>query len=448
MLSDKLRSANAVSAGFQRVFIGNVQGSFQTAYTWVVPDGITSICAVAIGSGGAGDSSDTSADGFRAGDLRWRNNISVTPGETLQIMPANGINADNQTGQPSYIYRSAIDDILTAAGGGSRTGINGTSTPIGGNVGGGDGGEGGLNDATYAGGGGGTGGYSGNGGAGQNYTGSYDYAPTANGGGAHGGSRSTGRARRGGGVNLLGIGATGSSANFVLNGGSWGSGGMPYDPSTANNNGMYGGGGGGNDGISVLPSGGACGGIRIIGGDNRTFPSDSADYLPMPANAFTEIEIRVQLPRYVTGIYETVLSFIKIYDETVTNYFNTLTSQGGTTTAFSQLSAGTFGCSWNYTGTQLDVLKQADNYTGALVMKDNDGTPASSDYVLSFFIKLATAKRISRVDFGTNSSLTTFFPFINVIADGQNITLGDAVMVPTFNVQIDEDLSLWTVQFT
>jgi len=363
-------------------------------------------------------------------------------------MPANGINADNQSRQPSYIYRSAIDDILTAAGGATRIGSNGTSTSIGGDVGGGDGGFGGQVDTTYASGGGGTGGYSGNGGAGQNATGTYDYEPTANGGGAYGGFRSTGRARRGGGVNLLGIGATGSSSNFVLNGGSWGSGGYLAEPTVNNNNGMYGGGGGGNDATTGPPSGGACGGIRIIGGDNRTFPSDSADYLPMPAGAFTEIEIRVQLPRNGTGIYETILSFIKIYDETGTNYFNTLISAGGTTTAFSQLSAGTFGCSWNYTGTQLDVLKQADNYTGSFLMRDANGSPSSSDYVLSFFIKLATAKRISKIDFGTNTTLTTFFPFINVIADGQNITLGDAVMVPTFNVQIDEDLSLWTVQFT
>lgn len=449
MLSEKLRAATAAAAAglteYQRVFIGGT-GSTQTEYTWTVPEGVTSICAVAIGSGGAGDTNDSSAEGHRAGDLRWRNNISVTPGETLNVRPANGPVTDNDSGSPSYLFRITPDDILTAAGGSGQTGTNGTSTLIGGDVGGGNGGEGGTHTSTNSGGGGGTGGYSGNGGSGAS-SGSFS-SPASGSGAAYGGINTTSRGQRGGGVNLIGIGTTGVSENFYEQGGSWGSGGTNSDPTTANNNGMYGGGGAGNDSASGTPAGGAPGAIRIICGDDRAFPSDAADYLPIPSGSFTEIEIRVQLPRKSTGIYDTSLSFIKIYDETGTNYFNTLTSAGGTTTAFSQLSPGYFGCSWNYVATALDVLKQADNYTGSFLMRDDKGSPASMDYVLSFFIKLATAKRISRVDFGSNYGAQTFFPYIDVIADGENITLGDAVMVPTFNVSGNNDYSLWTVQFT
>lgn len=451
MLNSKLLAATAAAEEVigQHVFIGGT-GSSQTEYTWVVPDGVTSICAVAIGSGGAGDVSDTSAEGHRGGDLRWINNVAVTPGETLQVRPGSGPITDNASGNYSALYRTTVDDILTAAGGSGRSGVNGTSTTIGGNVGGGNGNLGGGPTSTSAGGGGGAGGYSGEGGSGENGASGYDDPPEAGSGAAYGGERGTGRAYRGGGVNLIGIGSTGSPDWPWGIGGSWGIGGYSGNPSSAgaSNGGFYGGGGGGNDSTTGNPAGGGAGAIRIIYGGERSFPSAAGNYLPMSPNSFTEIEIQVQLPRISTQTYETQLSFIDVYDENGTNYFAPLTAVSGAITDFSSLSANEFSCSSTISGATLGVLKNSDDFSSGVNLGAYPITGMTDKYAISFFIKLASAKKISKINFGSGSVPSAFFPYIRVLGDGEDITYGDAVMVPTFNYQSVGTRALWTVEFT
>ena len=68
-------------------------------YTWTVPSGVTSICAVAIG-GGAGGSWQWSSDGAGGGGLAWMNGIEVTPGEVLEI--AVGLGRQSESNVSSY----------------------------------------------------------------------------------------------------------------------------------------------------------------------------------------------------------------------------------------------------------------------------------------------------------------------------------------------------------
>ena len=70
----------------QFVFQGYVNNeSGQVTYDWTVPDGVTSICAVVVGAGETGEKSTNGPDGGNGGDLRYVNNIAVTPGETLNL---------------------------------------------------------------------------------------------------------------------------------------------------------------------------------------------------------------------------------------------------------------------------------------------------------------------------------------------------------------------------
>lgn len=61
------------------------QKLFTVATTsWIVPDGVKSICAVCIGAGSRAYLSGTASGGM-GGALRWLNAIPVTPGETLTV---------------------------------------------------------------------------------------------------------------------------------------------------------------------------------------------------------------------------------------------------------------------------------------------------------------------------------------------------------------------------
>lgn len=130
---------------------------------WLVPDDVTSICAVCIGAGGARYQQWTSGGG---GGLSWRNHIPVTPGETLTLQVGLSPNGNNST-RNTFIKRN--DDILCIAYGGGEKSVAGgkggkDAHPI--NDGGGNGGNG-KNNGTNGIGAGGAGGYTGNGGNGS-----------------------------------------------------------------------------------------------------------------------------------------------------------------------------------------------------------------------------------------------------------------------------------------
>jgi len=217
----------------------NGQQAYTTpgGYTWVAPTGVTSVSAVAVG-GGSGGSAGNSGGG---GGLGYRNNITVVPGTSYNVLVGLG-RTGNSSGQLSYFICQNSSSLGVVGCGGSRFGCGGSRSCNA--TGGGNGGQGSGN------GGGGAGGYSGNGGNGG--------SATAGAGGAGGGGAGN---QGGGGVGILGQGTNGAG------GGGGGSGGTN---ASGGNGGVYGAGGGGGGGCT---SGGG-GAVRIIWpGTTRSFPS-------------------------------------------------------------------------------------------------------------------------------------------------------------------------------
>jgi hypothetical protein len=232
--------SNSATPVVQGQFAYTVVGS----YSWVAPAEVTSVSVVAVG-GGAGNAGG--GDTAPGGGLGWKNNISVTPGQSYTVVVGrvgpNGYNAaaDYNNGGTSYFNLSTIVSGEGARGFGA-TGGKRPGTYVG--DGGGNGGNGGYAS------GGGAGGYTGNGGNGIQ---SQSVPATAgSGGGGGGGTSSWGSWGPGGGVGILGQGANGAAGGGAGSGGS--------GP-------MYGGGGGNSDA-------GGSGAVRIIWpGTTRQFPS-------------------------------------------------------------------------------------------------------------------------------------------------------------------------------
>jgi hypothetical protein len=273
-------------AGETRVFIALQPGSpevqpvgqaeFTTAgsSSWVVPEGVTSISAVVIGGGGGGVYSTSGGSGGAGGNLRYSTSISVIPGETLTITRGSGGTIGTSTagsgGASSIVRNSNSTTLLSAAGGGGGRATNtplaqnGTSTTIGGTIGGGTGGRAQTaTTTTSASGGGGAGGYSGNGGNG----GVGAVAGTAGaggGGGGGGGGGSGGTGGNGGGVGIFGQGTNGTAGAAGSAGGAG-----------SNGSGQtYGGGGRGSDSsTSTNATAGGRGVVRIIWGEGRSYPA-------------------------------------------------------------------------------------------------------------------------------------------------------------------------------
>lgn len=248
------------------VIQGQVEFTTPGTYSWTVPTGVTAISAVVIGGGGGG--ADASNNGGGAGGgLRYRNAISVTPGESITVVVgAGGPQFSFTNGGESNINRSGTS-LVYAEGGQSgrytRTAAGGGGSSIGGSIGGGNGGNGGAwgGTSTARGGGGGAGGYSGNGGvAGDRYFGNPSAAGSGGGGGGGGSASNGSPAGNGGGVGLLGQGSNGTAGtNGVSSGGNGGAG-------SGGSGTSYG--AGGHDG-----SAGFGGAARIIWGPNRAYPS-------------------------------------------------------------------------------------------------------------------------------------------------------------------------------
>lgn len=241
---------------------------------WEVPKDVTTICAVVVGGGGgagkysgppSGSGMYVYGSGGGGGGLSWRNNIPVTPGETLTIVVgaagANNytINAYAEAGGDSAIRRDGAT-LCIAKGGhpgqnynvvGGGGGLGGKAAdPI--NDGGGNGGNGGNGTlGSNAGGSGGAAGYSGNGGNGASSWGS-GWGGSGGGGGGGGANKTGGT---GGGVQPYGEGINGYGGST----GSAGYGGSPLDGQQAMR--PWYGAGGSTSGV-----------VRIIWGSGRAFP--------------------------------------------------------------------------------------------------------------------------------------------------------------------------------
>jgi len=290
-------------------------------YTWVAPAGVTSVSAVAVGGGGSGPRSyNSSAGGGSGGGLGWKNNISVTPGNSYTVVVGQGATGTSYgsfglLGGNSYFVNSST---VAGYGGGHWT-YGGTGGPNQNAYGGGwtgDGGGAGGYGSSYAS-GSGAGGYVGNGGnpsagtgsggagaAGYNYSSTYGYPsgggvgllgqgsnavsgllPWTPSGGGPGGAGGAGSYNGpGSGVWYWGYG--GSAASGQGTGGMYGE--NPYSgtgSTSSNLQGGFFGAGGGGQGDSWPQAGGygGTGGVRIIWGAGRAFPSTlTADQTPVP----------------------------------------------------------------------------------------------------------------------------------------------------------------------
>ena len=232
---------------------GQVEYTAAGTYTWVAPAGVTSVSVLCVGGGGGGQVSGTNSRGGGGGGLGWKNNISVTPGQSYTVVVgAGGAGGQYLTGGGESYF--IVNTLVAGRGGGAGVGSFGT----GGTYVGDGGGNGGLG----YGGGGGAAGYSGNGGDGGNSS----TGAAGTGGGGGGGSVGNGKSG-GGGVGIYGQGTSGAATSSGA-GGSGGSGGTTgSEAGSGANGGVYGGGGGGFSGP------GGKGAVRIIWGTGRAWPS-------------------------------------------------------------------------------------------------------------------------------------------------------------------------------
>lgn len=257
--------------------------------TWVVPSGITSISVVCIGGGGGAGSVNNYGGG--GGALAYVNDISVTPGETINVnVGAGGLanwpsNVGLINGKPSYIIRASAPIQkyafgLCSAGGGYSSGLGGSvSVGSGGNSSSSL--DGGSSYSGYMSGGGGAGGYSGAGGTGgrQGYSGGLGAGGGGGGGAGGGGALGQWPGGNGGGVGIYGEGNSGAggvgyyTSTTTYN--KWGNSGE----AGSNGNGIAFGGGAGGMGLTVIYDKtyfgiGSNGAVRIVWpGTTRQFPS-------------------------------------------------------------------------------------------------------------------------------------------------------------------------------
>ena len=227
---------DTVTSTFDLSLTPRGQAAFTTAgtYSWTAPDGVTSVCAVCVGGGGGATYGGRAGSGSGGGGLGWRNNITVTPGETYTVVVgAGGLRASGTGGDGGASY---FINATTVAGFGGIGGQGGAVTAAfpggaGGSWvgdGGGNGGAGGADiGISSGGGGGGAGGYAGNGGDGgmRISHGPNGAAGQGGGGGGGGGCGEDDTAGSGGGVGIYGQGASGAGGTSTLADGYGGFGG-------------------------------------------------------------------------------------------------------------------------------------------------------------------------------------------------------------------------------
>jgi hypothetical protein len=254
--------------------------------TFVVPEGVRSISVLGVAGGGAGGGgvntgNFSGAGGGQGGALSYRNNIPVTPGESLGVYVGEGggggAGDDGAPGGDTWLKRGGTY-LLRAVGGRGGENIHGggegnqTSSAVGDvKIPGADGGRG-------QGGGAGAGG-----GAAAGYTGGERTENTGSPTSASSGSWASDGGAGGGGVGLVGLGANGAAAeadfeNVPGLGGSGGSDGSGFNREDGGGGGAFGGGGGGGQNMDGEMSNsrggnGGQGGMTILWGDGFIWPS-------------------------------------------------------------------------------------------------------------------------------------------------------------------------------
>lgn len=280
-----LALAGGIIPGGQALFTG-LGSQTNNRHHWTCPDDVTSISIVCIGAGGINGADEGHGGG--GGGLRYKNNFTVTPGNTYHIYVGDHNDSSAAAGARDSWFSAATNTSNSSTGSnaacrGEGGGIDSFEGDGGGGNGdgGGDGGDGGVSTRPFHNrscGGGGAGGYAGDGGRGghlQNAKSAGLAAAANSGGGGGGGSNfsagSTFHGGGGGGVGVYGLGATGSGGGSGANRGGNGSGGSNNSSGNVQDGGNYGGGGaGGTDDYGAAGPGA----VRIIWpGDLRQFPS-------------------------------------------------------------------------------------------------------------------------------------------------------------------------------
>ena len=282
--------------------IGSQSYTTPGTYTWVAPAGVTSVSVVAIGAGGFNGAITKGGGG---GGLGYKNNYSVTPGNSYTVFVSDVYTGSCTTYGSYFVNKSIVR-------GGSPRGCS--SYPYGqsavpGTYTGDGGGNGGYYGAACIGnpyawcsqpfnGGGGAGGYSGAGGKGGRFGGTGCCYPRSGASGGSGGGGGGGGyniccssygGAGGGGTGLFGQGSGGCGGGSKVGGGG-GSGGVSGSSGTrvlicgccgpvyvpkGGSGGAYGGGGGAsNSNYTPSPATSAKGAVRIVWpGTTRQFPS-------------------------------------------------------------------------------------------------------------------------------------------------------------------------------
>ena len=143
---------SAVSTSSTDGPVGQVEWTTDGTYNWTVPDNVYSVCILCVGGGGGGGSaSPQDADGGGGGGLAYKNNVSVTPGDTHQIYVAEGGiggsgGGAGATGGNSTVSASMGTGVVAygGVGGSGSGGSGGSGGGRNGADGGGNGGNGGA----------------------------------------------------------------------------------------------------------------------------------------------------------------------------------------------------------------------------------------------------------------------------------------------------------------
>ena len=255
---------------YESVSFGQQAYTSAGTYSWTCPSGVTSVSVVCIGGGGGGNGGGYGvggAGGGGGGGLGYKNNISVTPGQSYTVVVGGGGAGDYWNGPP-YSTDPADNggdsyfiDATTVKGGGGGGG-NGNSGAAGGSGG------------TYVGDGGGNG-YSGGTGSSGGGTG---YMPATGGGGGSTGTYTGNATTRGTAKTISSNCTSGCLAGSGTGQGLLGTGDI----------GDYGRGGGSNMNTFSNGTSGYTGAVRIMWGNNRSYPSTNvADQLA--STAFNDV---------------------------------------------------------------------------------------------------------------------------------------------------------------
>jgi hypothetical protein len=266
--------------------VGQVLFETPGTATWTVPNGVTSICVLAIGAGGGGSAYGGGGGG---GGLAYMNNLTVIPGTVYNLQVGAGGGTTGATGTGASWFNTS-SYFCASAGGNGTTGNNMTGGGGGGAAGyagnGGNGGGTGVIGSVYSGGLGGVGSGTvtgvtvvvfagGTGGRGSSLNATTTAAGGGVGGSGAGGSGGYSGPKAGGGVGVYGQSSVDSFGNATTPGTVTAASGSGAQKNNGGSNGVSGissngenyGAGGSGTGI------GGKGALRIIWGSNRAFPS-------------------------------------------------------------------------------------------------------------------------------------------------------------------------------